>query len=620
MRKAGPLLAILIALAAAPAVQAGTLSFEVPKQLPHGNPDQHPYTGGGEPSIAFDPSGDGHVYVTAPQGIPTAVGAIAGLSDSTTGIGFWGSSDHGATWPLASLTGTLTGGGDSDVEVLQDHSVLAADLEAVDTAICISTDFGASFPSCKNGITINHQGPDNDREWITRGARSGEVYLTYHDFAGGFPIIEKSTNGGKTFLPCGLIIDPTGPAARTYSPLGGTLVSKPMVTPDGTIYVEFSTPDLISSPVGATLNHVYMAVAKGGCTPTTIFKNHVVYQEPGADLARIFQASALDGGGNLYVFAAGRINAAGKARSDAWLFTSSDGGSTWSAPLQINPPELTANVFPTVTAGTTKGSALLGWFGSSTSGDPNNTKDQWRFYGAATYDGGKTFNVTTVSPDVIHYGDICTQGLFCGLIPGQPGDRNLADFASAAIDPATNCGAFAIPGDPYNRPDLPNGKNNSGSSAYVSRQLLPATCFVAANAGKPASSVGGSGGNSGTCIDRAFPVVHVTGNLVRGARVTTLSGTATDRGCGAKGAGKVKRVDIAIAKAQGKLCRFMNVAGKLANARRCTRRAYLPAKGAAKWSLRIGRKLPRGRYVVFVRAVDAAGNTAAARRTDRKAV
>jgi hypothetical protein len=615
MRNFACLYATAIVLVAAGTAHAGSLSFETPQLLPHGDPAQHPYAGGGEPSIAFDPSGDGHVYVTAPQGIPAAANGIAGLSDSNTGIGFWGSADHGSTWPIASLTGTLTGGGDSDVEVLPDHSVLAADLEAIDSAICISHDFGNSFPSCDNGITTNHQGPDNDREWLTRGPKPGEVYLTYHDFAGGFPIIEKSTDGGKTFLPCGLIIDPAGPAARNYTPLGGTLVAKPLVTADDTIYVEFATPDLIASPVGAKLDHLYMAVAKGGCTLTTVFKNHVIYENAGADLARIFQASALDGGGDLYVLAAGQKDAAGAARSDMWLFTSSDGAEHWSPPLQINTAALTANVFPAIAGGAAKGEALLGWFGSSTSGDPNNTKDQWRFYGAATYDGGKTLNVATVSPDVLHYGDICTQGLFCGLIPGQPSNRNLADFASVAIDPSSGCGAFAIPGDPYNRPDLPDGKDTAGSSAYVSRQLQPATCFTQANAGKPAASVGSSGA---ACVDRAAPVVHVLSRLVRSRTATTLSGSTSDVGCGAHGAGTVKTVDIAVARRQGKQCRFMSVRGKLAKARSCNRRAYLRAKGTARWSLRIGRKLPRGTYVVMVRATDSAGNTAAARRLSKK--
>ena len=54
-----------------------------------------------------------------------------------------------------------------------------------------------------------------------------------------------------------------------------------------------------------------------------------------------------------------------------------------------------------------------------------------------------------------------------GLVPGQPSNRNLADFSSAAIDPSNGCGALAVPADPYNRPDQADGANNGDSSAFM---------------------------------------------------------------------------------------------------------------------------------------------------------
>src|SRR4051794_32350468 len=62
------LAAASLAVGASPAGAA--LTFTAPQRLPHGDPAQHPFYGGGEPSIAFDPSGDGHVYVVAPQASP----------------------------------------------------------------------------------------------------------------------------------------------------------------------------------------------------------------------------------------------------------------------------------------------------------------------------------------------------------------------------------------------------------------------------------------------------------------------------------------------------------------------------------------------------------------------
>src|SRR4051794_19323553 len=247
--------ALVAAAVAADGALADALQFAAPTLLPHGDPKKPDYLSGGEPSIAFDPAGDGHLYVTAPQFIPTGVNGAcnqAGVgcspTNSQTGVGYWASDDHGATWPRSGNTGVPNGGGDSDVVVLPEHSVLAADLAAADTAICISSDFAKSFDNCANGLTTNQQGPENDREWLTP-AGGKTVYLTYHDFAAGFPIIERSDNGGTSFSPCGTVIDPGGPAAQTYTPQRGTLVSKPVVRKDGTAYVEFTTPAQPAPPV-----------------------------------------------------------------------------------------------------------------------------------------------------------------------------------------------------------------------------------------------------------------------------------------------------------------------------------------------------------------------------------
>src|SRR4051794_19912826 len=112
------------------AALAATLGFAGSAQaLDFTSPQQLPKWGGGEPSLAFDPSGNGDTYVTAPQGIPSALGGLVGLP-ADKGVGYWGSHDGGRTFPEVLNTGTGTGGGDSDVEVATDHTVFVADLEA----------------------------------------------------------------------------------------------------------------------------------------------------------------------------------------------------------------------------------------------------------------------------------------------------------------------------------------------------------------------------------------------------------------------------------------------------------------------------------------------------------
>jgi hypothetical protein len=460
----------LATFAAVPATASSSAVKAAPANLAFSPPAKLPAWAGGEPSLAFDPSGNGAVYVTAPQSIPALLNGPLGGTGGSKGVGLWRSPDGGHTWPTNANVGSAVGGGDSDVEVGADHTVYVADLEAVGAAICTSSDGGKTFrsgPGGCDGLPFDQAGPENDRQWLSRGA-DGSIYLTYHDFAAGFPLIMRSTDHAATFQPCGSILDPTSSAGQNYTPAGGTLVAKPAVGGDGTVYVEVTEPDRIAPPVGATLNHLFIATAKG-CGPTTVWRDHQIYTDPGADLGKIFNAVAVDRGGVLYVVAAGHTKA-GQQTTGIWLFTSHDHGVTWSKPLIVNPPALTANVLPAIVGGLAGGQVAIGWFGTSTSGDPNGLMNQWRYYVATSRDAGQTFAYATVTPDVIHHGDICTQGIFCGLIPNQPGNRNLADFSSIAIDPSSGCLLVALPGDPQNRPDLPNGANDFSSSTFISRQ------------------------------------------------------------------------------------------------------------------------------------------------------
>ena len=442
---------------------------------------------GGEPSLALDPRDPRNVYVTAPQGSPTGVNAAFG-SSTTSGVGFWASHDGGKSFPVSRNIGSAFGGGDSDVEVGSDGRVYVADLEAAGAAICTSTDHGKTFTSgnaaadnCHN-VTTNQQGPENDRQWlnVSHGQKDA-VYLTYHDFAGGFPIMERSDDNGATFAPCGTILDPSSQAGQQYSPSNGTLVAKPAIDPAGRMFVEVTMPPLNSPPVGASLNSLYIAVAEHGCSGGTVFTNHLIYTDPGADLGKIFNSVTVDKAGNVYVIAAGHTKA-GQTTTNVWMFVSHDHGVHWTAPIRVNSTALKANVMPALVGGLKGNEVAVGWFGTSTNGDPNYTKNQWRYYVATSFDGGKHFNETTVTPSPIHYGDICTIGLNCdinwaateftGESPfGASSNRNLADFASIAVDPRTGQIVVAFPGDPYNRPDLPKGPNNLSSSAYVVHQV-----------------------------------------------------------------------------------------------------------------------------------------------------
>jgi len=98
---------------------------------------------------------------------------------------------------------------------------------------------------------------------------------------------------------------------------------------------------------------------------------------------------------------------------------------------------------------------------------------------------------------------------------------------------------------------------------------------------------------------------------VRARKLKRFHGTARDADDG------VKRVDVALvqllggARAARKSCRALTSSGRLKRVApvrgRCRPSIYLRAKGATKWSFTLRRRLPRGRYVLYSRATDKAG-------------
>jgi hypothetical protein len=137
----------------------------------------------------------------------------------------------------------------------------------------------------------------------------------------------------------------------------------------------------------------------------------------------------------------------------------------------------------------------------------------------------------------------------------------------------------------------------------------PAACSAPGAGGvQPAAARQALGG----CNDRLAPrsVIRGRPRLRRGRLV--LHGVARDRGC----RNRVARVTVTVGRrvARGR-CRFIDARGHLGRPRHCLRGApQLLARGRAHWTLRVRARLPRGRYVLLVRAVDTAGNTERARR------
>lgn len=587
---------LLTVLALTLALLTGTayasLSFTDPAPLPRSLPGDNQLQGG-EPSLAFDPAGDGHFYAVAPGG------------DGSNGVSFWGSADDGLHWPYVRAIGSQAGGGDSDVDVGIDHTVYALDLEVASSAVCRSHDFGKTFEDgCETGAAQDQAGAEEDRQWLAHDPNDAKIlYFNYHDFTVEYPILEKSTDGGSSFAPCANLVDPS----QTLFPssLVNTVVGKTAVAKDGMLYVPITAPTPMQAATSGSPTPPYGQIVIAhhkGCNGDQ-FDNTQVYGNDGASFANLFVSNVAGPDGALYVIASGQLTDTDNFNTYVW--TSRDQAKTFQGPFKVNSPDLKANVMSAIAAGNRPGEVVAGWYASQNAGDPNDTKGQWRYYVSRSSDYGKTWSQAMVTPSVFHYGDICTVGIAC-----VSGNRNLLDFSSVGVDPKSDCATTVFPGDPFNTFDREDKGDTDRSAAYIALQN---------DGGCRGGTAAGQLGARSSCHDRTPPVTTVSKTSRFSRRGVSLKGRATDKGCGPKGRGKVARVTLAISRRVGHKCQWLQPKGNFGPTASCRRKTYVTAKGTSKWSFTLKRKLKKGTYAVVPRAIDSVGNQEKPVRGSRRA-
>jgi len=438
----------------------------------------------GEPGMGVTPSGQ---FWIASDIAPYAahdprVDPLAGL---LSGADVWTSTDGGKSYrwvadPFAEANNSFgLAGEDTDLAVATAknsngfYNVYATSLWVGDSGLAWSADGGKTWSLNRLGGT-----PTQDRPWLAADGAC-TVYLGFHQlpsFTPTFDTYDVCSNGNVP-TSTGAALDPvheTELSASDFPGLSGSFnkfivdtsphskwrhsVYQPM-----TVCQVQDPTDLVTNAVGSNCpkgTQYILAVSRDGGQTFTYHK--VVLDPSGTTLVWAATVGA-DAAGKLYF--------AWSDSKNVYLDMSSDGGTTWTKPVKLNPAG-TAAVYPTV-AGGAAGRVDIAWYGADRAGNSNDPKKMgmaskpgsatWRVDLARSTDGGSHFDVNAVT-DVIHRGELCTHGSGCG----DTNSRNLLDDFGLAIDPTTGRTSIAYTAD------TPQGQAATAYTAFAS-ELAPRT-------------------------------------------------------------------------------------------------------------------------------------------------
>ena len=202
-----------------------------------------------------------------------------------------------------------------------------------------SIDQGASWSS---GTSIGYNAvKQNDKQWAVVDPRNNTIYVTWtlfdkygstNPFDSSHILFSKSTDGGATWSTALRIDQQGGDCKDSDSTVEGAV---PAVGPNGEVYVAWAGPKGL----------VFDKSLDGG--NTWMLNDKFITDMPGGwnfDVPGIYRANGLpvtvcdlsNGSrkGTIYINWTDQRN--GADDTDVWLTKSSDGGTTWSAPLRLN--------------------------------------------------------------------------------------------------------------------------------------------------------------------------------------------------------------------------------------------------------------------------------------------
>src|SRR3989449_2169401 len=390
----------------------------------------------GEPLVHVDQAGN--IWETGPWGFSTAQGFVAR------------STDNGDSFHIVSPAGLRpnpapAGGGDTDIITDDQGTAYFADLEGLaHIGVAVSNDQGNIWR--ENFVAA--MSPVDDRQWLaidngaTTGVSDNTVFLSYRQIPGGSQVLSSPGSTGPSDFTGGLVF--MNAATTTFVGAGA---------PCGRLTFDPVLRNLYLPCVQANHIHLSKAHVNPGQRDTLAFSSTDTPASPGGSIGNLFASLTTDKAGNVYVAWVDTAN------NNVYLTVSTDAGTSWSTPLQVNGDPANTNVMPWAIAGAA-GTVDIVFYGTDARGDPNNfpswynnriaaTSVKWFVYftqvQAATTSTPTIYQVKA-SEHPTDYGQICTGGLGCTT---SGGDRTLADFFSVALD--TNGAARIVLNDLTNQ-------------------------------------------------------------------------------------------------------------------------------------------------------------------------
>ena len=283
--------------------------------------------------------------------------------------------------------------------------------------------------------------------------------------------------------------------------------------------------------------------------------------------------------------------------NDAVISRSTDNGQTWSAPARVNPgpKDDQINHYNVTVAVGEDGTVYVDYRQRDQSSTPPLFTPRIDTYHQQSTDGGRTWTnplLIDSVPSNPWYGAFSRDGTF-------EGDYNQTATQSGYTYVTRAKGLPAFDGEPQPLTAVKDSKTQvelTGPGIGHQHQSNWVALVRDVTRGRDAAPTG-----SGEQDLPPQALIKKNGLRAKKPKRRRATGIAKDDH-------QVVRVEVGLIKKRRNRCRELLASGKFSKARRCRRpRSFLLAKGTTKWSFKLRRRLKRGYYVVYARAIDNTG-------------